>query len=44
VKDKVIQLLALMVGLAILTAIVGDYITAALETQKLVNQLRYQLR
>lgn len=33
-KDKVIQLLALMVGLAILTAIIGDYITAALETQR----------
>lgn len=33
-KDKVIQLLALMVGIAIITAIVGDYVTAALETQK----------
>jgi len=34
VKDKVIFALAVMVGAAIITAIVGDYITAALETQK----------
>jgi hypothetical protein len=34
VKDKVIFTLSVMVGLAIITAIVGDYITAALETQK----------
>lgn len=33
-KDKVIFTLSLMVGMAIITAIVGDYITAALETQK----------
>lgn len=33
-KDKVIFTLSLMVGCAILAAIVGDYITAALETQK----------
>ena len=33
-KDKVIYALAVMVGAAIITAIVGDYITAALETQK----------
>jgi hypothetical protein len=33
-KDKVIFALAVMVGAAIITAIVGDYITAALETQK----------
>jgi hypothetical protein len=33
-KDKVIFTLSVMVGLAILTAIVGDYITAALETNK----------
>jgi hypothetical protein len=33
-KDKVIFTLSIMVGLAIITAIVGDYITAALETQK----------
>lgn len=33
-KDKVIFTLSLMVGGAILAAIVGDYITAALETQK----------
>ena len=33
-KDKVIFTLSVMVGLAIITAIVGDYITAALETQK----------
>ena len=33
-KDKVIYTLSIMVGLAIITAIVGDYVTAALETQK----------
>ena len=33
-KDKVIFALAVMVGAAIITAIVGDYVTAALETQK----------
>lgn len=33
-KDKVIFTLSIMVGLAILTAIIGDYITAALETQR----------
>lgn len=33
-KDKVIFALAVMVGAAIITAIIGDYITAALETQK----------
>ena len=33
-KDKVIYALAVMVGAAIITAIVGDYVTAALETQK----------
>lgn len=33
-KDRVILVLAMMVGIAIITAIVGDYITAALETQK----------
>ena len=33
-KDKVIFTLSLMVGCAIITAIVGDYITAAMETQK----------
>jgi hypothetical protein len=33
-KDKVIFTLSVMVGLAILTAIIGDYITAALETQR----------
>ena len=33
-KDKVIFTLSVMVGLAIITAIVGDYVTAALETQK----------
>lgn len=33
-KDKVIFTLSLMVGGAILAAIVGDYVTAALETQK----------
>ena len=33
-KDKVIYVLAILVGTAIITAIVGDYITAALETQK----------
>jgi hypothetical protein len=34
VKDKVIFTLSVMVGIAIITAIVGDYITAALETQQ----------
>jgi hypothetical protein len=33
-KDKVIFTLSIMVGLAIITAIIGDYITAALETQR----------
>ena len=33
-KDKTMYLLSLMVGIAIITAIVGDYVTAALETQK----------
>jgi len=33
-KDKVIYVLAILVGTAIITAIVGDYVTAALETQK----------
>ena len=33
-KDKVIFTLSLMVGIAIITAIVGDYVTAALETQR----------
>ena len=33
-KDKVIFALAVMVGAAIITAIIGDYITAALETQR----------
>ena len=33
-KDKVIYVLAILVGTAIITAIVGDYMTAALETQK----------
>ena len=33
-KDKVIFTLSVMVGLAIITAIVSDYVTAALETQK----------
>jgi hypothetical protein len=33
-KDKVIFTLSVMVGLAILTAIIGDYVTAALETAK----------
>ena len=33
-KDKVIFALAVMVGAAIITAIIGDYVTAALETQK----------
>jgi hypothetical protein len=32
-KDKVIYVLAILVGIAIIVAIVGDYITAALETQ-----------
>ena len=33
-EEKVIFTLSLMVGGAILTAIIGDYVTAALETQK----------
>jgi ABC-type nickel/cobalt efflux system permease component RcnA len=33
VKDKVIYVLAILVGTAIIVAIVGDYVTAALETQ-----------
>ena len=33
-KDKVIYVLAILVGTAIITAIVGDYVTAALETMK----------
>ena len=33
-KDKVIYVLALLVGAAIIVAILGDYITAALETQE----------
>ena len=33
-KDKVIYVLALLVGTAIIVAIIGDYVTAALETQK----------
>ena len=33
-KDKVIYTLSIMVGLAIIVAIVGDYVTAALETAK----------
>jgi len=33
-KDKVIYVLAILVGTAIITAIVGDYVTAALETQR----------
>lgn len=32
-KDKVIYVLAILVGTAIIAAILGDYITAALETQ-----------
>mgnify|MGYP003338924946 CR=1 FL=1 len=32
-KDKVILMLATMVGIAIITAIIGDYVTAALETE-----------
>lgn len=32
-KDKVIYVLSLLVGTAIIMAIIGDYITAALETQ-----------
>jgi hypothetical protein len=32
-KDKVIYVLALLVGTAIIAAIIGDYVTAALETQ-----------
>ena len=32
-KDKVIYILAILVGTAIIAAIVGDYVTAAIETQ-----------
>jgi hypothetical protein len=32
-KDKVIFVLSILVGTAILAAIVGDYVTAAIETQ-----------
>ena len=32
-KDKVIYVLAILVGTAIIAAIIGDYVTAALETQ-----------
>ena len=32
-KDKVIYVLSILVGTAIITAIVGDYVTAAMETQ-----------
>lgn len=32
-KDKVIYVLAILVGTAIIAAIVGDYVTAAIETQ-----------
>ncbi len=32
-KDKVIYVLSLLVGTAIIMAIIGDYVTAALETQ-----------
>lgn len=32
-KDKVIFTLSVLVGVAIIMAIVGDYVTAALETQ-----------
>ena len=32
-KDKVIYTLSIMVGIAIIVAIVGDYVTAAMETQ-----------
>jgi ABC-type nickel/cobalt efflux system permease component RcnA len=31
-KDKVIYTLSIMVGIAIIVAIVGDYVTAAIET------------
>ena len=33
-KDKVIYVLAMLVGTAIIVAIVGDYVTAALETMQ----------
>ena len=33
-KDKTMYMLAMIVGVAIITAIVGDYLVAALETQK----------
>ncbi len=33
-KDRTMYLLAMMVGIAIITAIVGDYLVAALETSK----------
>jgi hypothetical protein len=32
-KDKVIYVLSILVGTAIITAIIGDYVTAAMETQ-----------
>lgn len=32
-KDKVIYVLSILVGTAIIAAIIGDYVTAALETQ-----------
>lgn len=32
-KERVIYALALFVGLAVILAIVGDYVTAAMETQ-----------
>lgn len=32
-KDKVIYMLSILVGTAIIVAIVGDYVTAAMETQ-----------
>ena len=32
-KDKVIYMLSILVGTAIIVAIVGDYVTAALETR-----------
>ena len=33
VKDKTMYLLAMMVGAAILAAIIGDYVVAGIETQ-----------
>lgn len=32
-KDKVIYVLSILVGTAIIAAIIGDYVTAAIETQ-----------